>query len=190
MRLFLVLRIGSDCHSLRQGANSKWRAPKDSRWVPIRIKGLPPRSVNHLENVPIHLSQLKLCYYFKNTHVFRKNGAHDLKNSQKVVQHPLPKKSVVDHLKSKIQGTHSVINPWILEICNLSLQRCKTRAHGFGKHVVRWWCCMAVPKFHLGEWENPSEKNVKWPGLQCFFLDFCWFKCVLFPFKNYMDTSK
>ena len=22
------------------------------------------------------------------------------------------------------------------------------------------------------------------------FLDFCWFKCLLFPFKKYMDTSK
>lgn len=97
---------------------------------------------------------------------FRKNGAHDLKNSQKVVQHLLPQKSVVDHLKSKIQGTHSVINPWILEICNLSLQRCKTRAHGFGKHVVRWWCCMAVPKFHLGSGKiHGKKRQVTWTSM-------------------------
>lgn len=135
--------------------------------MPIRIKGLPPWFANHLENVPIHLSQVKLCYYFKNTHVFFEKMVHMIPRTlRRWFNIFSPKKSVADHLKFKIQGTHSVINPWILEICNLSLQRCKTRAHGFGKHVVRWWCCMAVPKFHLGSGKiHGKKRQVTWTSM-------------------------
>lgn len=69
------------------------------------------------------------------------------------------------HQPFRIQVAHRVIKPCTLETRLSPLQRCSGRARGLGRQVVRWWCAMALPKFHLSREENTSRHA-------CLLLDF------------------